>query len=129
MTWPDLSPGLDRTGRAGVCLVHEGQVLMVGTRGGRWTMPGGGIEPGETAQDAAMREAWEESGARVELIGEGIEVVSPHSGTTSTLFLARLIEMEASPEGRARRWVDPREPVWAADHQIAAFLPHLDVQP
>jgi 8-oxo-dGTP pyrophosphatase MutT (NUDIX family) len=32
---------------------------------GRWNLPGGGIDPGESASTAAMREAFEEAGLRV----------------------------------------------------------------
>ncbi len=33
---------------------------------GRWTLPGGGIDPGESPLDALHREVWEESGQRIE---------------------------------------------------------------
>ena len=32
-----------------------------------WTVPGGGVEDGETPEQAAIREVWEETGYRVEL--------------------------------------------------------------
>lgn len=33
-----------------------------------WQMPQGGIDPGETAQDAALRELWEETGVTADLV-------------------------------------------------------------
>jgi 8-oxo-dGTP pyrophosphatase MutT (NUDIX family) len=41
------------------------------SEGGRqgWTMPGGGIDPGEHPADAAVREVYEETGYHVELDG------------------------------------------------------------
>ncbi|WP_081994756.1 NUDIX hydrolase [Deinococcus radiopugnans] len=124
MTSPprNLSPGLQRTGRAAACIWQKSRVLMVGADGpenvGRWTLPGGGVEPGETPAEAAVREACEECGAHVVVEGVGFEVVSPHSGTPSTLFLARLVRLEDSPEGRPRRWVNPLELPWAEDYQL-----------
>ena len=37
------------------------------SEGDRWVLPGGAIEPGETPADAAVREAWEETGCLVRL--------------------------------------------------------------
>ena len=36
----------------------------------RWTQPGGHIEYDETPEDAALREAYEETGLRVKLLGD-----------------------------------------------------------
>lgn len=51
---------------ASALLFRDGLVLLV-RRGdepaqGMWSAPGGHIEPGETAIDAARREVWEETG-------------------------------------------------------------------
>jgi 8-oxo-dGTP pyrophosphatase MutT (NUDIX family) len=32
------------------------------TDNGRWCLPGGGIDPGESAEEACVREVWEETG-------------------------------------------------------------------
>ncbi|MFN3653675.1 MAG: thiamine phosphate synthase [Armatimonadota bacterium] len=58
-------------GAAVVCLLRD-QVLLV-RRGkepnfGRWSYPGGRINPGETARQAAVREALEETGLRMRVL-------------------------------------------------------------
>jgi 8-oxo-dGTP diphosphatase len=54
----------------GAVVVHEGRVLLV-RRGkeplrGRWVVPGGTVELGETLEDAVVREVLEETGIRVQ---------------------------------------------------------------
>lgn len=45
----------------------RGCVLLVRhAETGRWVLPGGSLEPGETPADGAVREVWEETGLRVE---------------------------------------------------------------
>jgi 8-oxo-dGTP pyrophosphatase MutT (NUDIX family) len=47
---------------------QEGRLLLGLSRDvGRWIMIGGAIDPGERPADAAVREAWEETGLRVEV--------------------------------------------------------------
>ena len=118
----NLSPGLQRTGRACGCVLHGGKVLVTAVRGDRWTLPGGGIEPGETAAGAAVREVWEECGAHVVVEGTGFAVTSPDYGETSLIFLARLIHQELSPEGRQHAWIDPTRLPWCNDYQLAPAL-------
>lgn len=58
---------------ASIAVFREGHVLLVergkGPRRGVWSLPGGHIEPGETARDAALRELGEETGVKAELVG------------------------------------------------------------
>ncbi len=90
---------------------------MVGLEGGGWTLPGGGIDPGETGAQAAEREAWEECGARVEVTEEAVTL---DGGVLC--FPARLLSLEPSPEGRPVAWINPRSLPWANDVQLRQVL-------
>lgn len=61
------SPSLPRVDVAYVLIVdaETRRILMVENDNGTWSLPGGMREPGETLQEAAMREAKEETGLEV----------------------------------------------------------------
>ena len=56
----------------GVVLDDEGRVALVEQRDSRkrwrWTLPKGRIDAGESAETAALREVYEESGLRAEIV-------------------------------------------------------------
>ncbi|WP_326595548.1 NUDIX hydrolase [Streptomyces sp. NBC_01803] len=69
----------DRPGIAAAIVVQDGRVLMVRRRVREgelsWQFPAGKIEPGESAEQAAVRETWEETGLTVsaeKLLGERV---------------------------------------------------------
>lgn len=61
---------------AGCIIERDGKYLLcqraIPPRPGTWTLPAGFMEAGETTEQAALREVWEESGVRG-------EIVSPYS--------------------------------------------------
>ena len=66
--------------------------------GGQVSMPGGGVEPGETLEEAALREAHEEVGLatdRVELIGPLSPIDIPVSGFRLHPIVAAAVERPA----------------------------------
>jgi 8-oxo-dGTP pyrophosphatase MutT (NUDIX family) len=55
------SPSVIR--QAGVVAIHGERICVVSSRGGkRWVVPKGCLEPGKTAAEVALQEAWEEAG-------------------------------------------------------------------
>lgn len=56
---------------AATLVCHQGSVLLLQRRFppgvGKWSFPGGKIELGETARQAAVREVWEECRVRIEI--------------------------------------------------------------
>lgn len=58
---PDEAPS------AGCLVVYHGKVLLVETRTGGFTPPGGTVGLGDVPQCTAERETWEESGVEVEV--------------------------------------------------------------
>lgn len=56
---------------AGGLVVRGDEVLLISLAGGqRWQLPKGHLEPGESAQDAAVREVREETGVAGRSLGE-----------------------------------------------------------
>lgn len=49
--------------QAGVIALNGDRICVVSSRGGkRWVIPKGCLEPGKTAAEIALQEAWEEAG-------------------------------------------------------------------
>lgn len=84
------------------CLpIWEDKILLckraIQPRYGYWTLPAGYLEIGETVQDGAIRETWEEANARV----TNLKLYSVYNlikvGQIYLLFLADLEDLDFSP--------------------------------
>ncbi len=99
----------------GVVCLRDDSVLLIrrGTppRQGEWSLPGGRIEPGERAVDAALRELREETGVEAEIMGliDVVDGLFPEAGRHYVLI------------DYAARWLSG-EPVAGDDALEARFV-------
>jgi 8-oxo-dGTP diphosphatase len=103
---------------AGAILEQDGRVLLtrrsINPGRGLWTFPGGFVDFGETATDAAMRETFEETGLRVELTGL-LNVYSYPGAPVIIVYRARVTGgiLTACDENDALEWMKISEIPWA----------------
>lgn len=64
-----------------------------------WCLPGGGIDIGETEKEAAIREAFEETGLKIKLLGSKFESIPFHTNIYDKFvtFLAEPVSGVAAP--------------------------------
>lgn len=134
-----MTAGVERVRVAAAVIRQGGRVLLTrrppgGPLGLLWEFPGGKIEPGESVEQALVREIREELGVEVRPLevlevarhdypqGPSVEVHFVRCETTATAF-------EAGPGVHEVRWAAPGEvsadEVLAADRDFLARLPAL----
>jgi 8-oxo-dGTP diphosphatase len=84
---------LGNAGAAAIIFDPSGLVLIVKENYGkhRWSLPGGMIEPGETPEDAVLREAWEETGVTAK-IHHTVGSYQMEDGFTGFVFVCEIVE-------------------------------------
>lgn len=102
----------------GVVLIRRGSEPFVG----QWALPGGFVEVGETVEQAAVREAAEETGLAVEISGL-VGVYSdperdPRGHNVSVAFIVRVLsgQMQAATDASEVEVLDPSSVELAFDH-------------
>ena len=103
----------------GVVLIRRGSDPFEG----QWALPGGFVEEGETVEEAARREAAEETGLAVEL-AHLVGVYSepdrdPRGHNISVAFLARVLggDLSAASDAAEVSVLDPESVELAFDHR------------
>jgi 8-oxo-dGTP diphosphatase len=112
----------------GAIAIRGGCLLLI-RRGhapsrGRWSLPGGRVEAGETAQQALIREVAEETGLLVEvgsLVGEVLR--QGPGGVTYRIqdFQVTPIDDPAAPAGVATAGDDATDVAWVPVGEVASY--------
>jgi len=121
-----LYPGRPIVG-VGVLIEEDGRYLLVKRAAepdaGLWSIPGGLIEVGEKAADAAVREALEETGLSVEIMNRVDvvdKIVRDDDGDVRYHFI--IIDFLARPlSGEMRPMDDALDAAWAAPEDFIKY--------
>jgi 8-oxo-dGTP pyrophosphatase MutT (NUDIX family) len=98
--------------QSAVIAVRSDRVCLVLSQSGRrWVIPKGCIEPGQTAGETALQEAWEEAGILGHLSSDPVGTYHYRKNSRSyhvTVYLMKVTDVRREwPEKgqRARRWL------------------------
>ena len=103
------------TEQAGAIVWRKGELLIVTTNAGGWSIPKGGIDAGETTWEAAAREVLEEAGVEGEVDEKPFAVYEygkfggRYRVTVHLLKAKRVLDDWDEKEERERRWITPGE--------------------
>jgi 8-oxo-dGTP diphosphatase len=107
---------------------EDGRVLMTERTArqlsaGYWEFPGGKVDPGETPEQAAVRELAEEVGITAQAVRPWIHYAHDFRLRRLRLYFHRIERWSGTVQGREGQrfaWVDPRNP------EVAPILPSID---
>ena len=106
------------------------EFCLITTSSGRWIFPKGIVDPGETAQETALKEAYEEAGLHGQILAGPLgsftwEKASLGQISSVSTFLMQVDRVDANwleSEWRDRRWVSLSEAEQLLDSQEAIDL-------
>jgi 8-oxo-dGTP pyrophosphatase MutT (NUDIX family) len=88
------------------------EICLIRDKGGKkWKIPKGFVDPGETARQTALKEAWEEAGLRGRLVGSAIGSYAYEKWNLELIVAVFLMEVRTTEA----EWEESesRERIWA----------------
>lgn len=131
---PNANESTTSAAAAGIVFVApDGKALFLrrgpgGDHPGEWCFPGGGLEAGETAEDAAKREALEEIGALPYGERAAFDESDNGEGKTYTTFrqhIAHPFTPRLNPEHTAHEWAPLEAPPQPLHPGVQALMLRL----
>jgi len=107
----------------GGVIFHNARVLLVkltyGPAKGKWLIPGGLVDPGETLQEAIKREILEETGQKINPLGIiGIRSMVRTTDNLTDLYCIFLCQLESDPKPLIKEDKEIREVRWIAMNEL-----------
>ena len=104
------------------------EICLITTRSGRWGIPKGLVDPGDTPQITALKEAEEEAGILGHLVGDAVGIYVYEKWDAELSVAVYLMQVERAldywdeAEFRERKWVSPSEAI-----KLMAGHPGIDL--
>lgn len=123
LAYPAIAIALCHTNRTRLVIFYKDELLVLRGRlsNGRWILPGGGIHKNENANDAVIREVFEETGVTLDKsdINKSDDILIRHRfiSFTATFFY---ITLHAKPE-LSLQWYEIADARWVRVAQISGL--------
>ncbi len=115
----ETAPDYPVSSAATIVFDEEGRVLIL-RRGktapwmpGRWSLPGGGIDPKESPKQAAVRETAEETSLQIQTLSHLVTIDYPEEGWAAAFFVSKAGEwsgeVELDYENDKYSWISSTE--------------------